>query len=337
MLNSSSQSLTDQAYERIKQAILTKRFSHNQKLVYGDLEKMLGMSKTPIVSVLDRLVDEGYIRHQKNFGYFVKQDNEVDPNCEIGVIAVHNLDNSSPTKHLPAFPTLKSSPVTLSQVAYEKLKGLIITQKLVPGQKLIYSDLEHVLGISKTPIVSGLARLESEGLVYLKPNAGYYVKEIDYDEVIDLFEARKAMELANINFVIKNVNGDDLERLEKIHHEYLNHPSPVLDNSRLQVNTKFHLQIALMGKNSFMIKYIEQIYDWFELRMPLTFQFLSHNRVREIDVEHEEIVEAIRIRDRARLEQAFQIHLEAPIKDIAEYLDLGLPRKSPEIHKWRTK
>ncbi len=73
--------------------------------------------------------------------------------------------------------------VPLKTIAYEKIKSLILSSKVVPGQKLSYSDLEKKLGISKTPIINSLSQLESEGFVRLKKNSGYYVQEINMGEL----------------------------------------------------------------------------------------------------------------------------------------------------------
>jgi acyl-CoA synthetase (AMP-forming)/AMP-acid ligase II len=54
--------ITENAYQAIKNAITTERYSTNQKLTYGDLEKSLRMSKTPIVLAMSRLADEGLVR-----------------------------------------------------------------------------------------------------------------------------------------------------------------------------------------------------------------------------------------------------------------------------------
>ena len=320
--------LIDQAYQVLKEAILGKRFSQNQKLVYGDLEKTLGMSKTPIVGALDRLVEEGYVRRRKNYGYYTTGTNGPAHQGESGPAALRGLSATEPLIYPAGRHRIEASHISQNEATYQELRKLILARDLAPGQKLIYSDLEAMLGVSKTPILNGLARLQGIGLVYLKPNAGYYVKEIDFCEIIHLFEARRALELANTPFIINNCTDDDILVLEEIHQEYVKYALPLLDSARLQINSRFHILIARMARNTFMIKYILEIYDWIELRMPLTFEFLSPERLREIPGEHEQIVEAIRARDKHRLERALKKHLKAPIKDIAEYLNIKLPGRT---------
>ncbi|MGA2400958.1 MAG: GntR family transcriptional regulator [Syntrophobacteraceae bacterium] len=317
--------LIDQAYEILKEGILSKQYSRNQKLVYGDLENMLGMSKTPIVAALDRLVQEGYVRHRKNYGYYITDTNGPAHQGESGIAALRGLSTTESLVHPAGGHRFEGSYVSQNEATYEGLRKLILARDLAPGQKLIYSDLEEMLGVSKTPILNALARLQGIGLVYLKPNAGYYVKPIDFSEIIHLFEARRALELANTPFIISNCTDNDILMLEEVHQQYENYSLPLLDNARLQINNRFHLLIARMGRNTFMFKYILEIYDWIELRMPLTFEFLPPKRLKEIPREHEQIIEAIRARDKNRLESALKKHLKAPVKDIAEYLNMKPP------------
>ncbi|MFH1625819.1 MAG: GntR family transcriptional regulator, partial [Pseudomonadota bacterium] len=62
-----------------------------------------------------------------------------------------------------SFATELSSDKDMMLKAYTELKGWIFSQRIVPGQKLIYNDLANRLGMSKTPIIYALTRLESEG------------------------------------------------------------------------------------------------------------------------------------------------------------------------------
>jgi DNA-binding GntR family transcriptional regulator len=190
---------------------------------------------------------------------------------------------------------------SMTNLATEKIKELILRGKLSPGQKLLYSDLERTLNMSKTPIISALNRLESEGYVYLKKNAGYYITEVNLDEIVQVFQAREILELANLNNVMKNYTASDFQKLEKIHKEYTNYTPNFFDRKKALLNAKFHIQIARMGKNGFLVKYIEHIYEWIDLR--IRFSALPVSRIQEGTIEHGKILEAIRVRDLTKTKQ----------------------------------
>jgi DNA-binding GntR family transcriptional regulator len=53
----------------------------------------------------------------------------------------------------------------LDQKAYLILKKMIISRKLLPGDKIPQEKLAQDLGVSRTPLVSALKYLEKEKLV----------------------------------------------------------------------------------------------------------------------------------------------------------------------------
>ena len=62
-----------QAYQGIKKLIYKRKLSPGQKLVYRDLEKLLNMSKTPVINALYRMEQEGLVVSHPNRGFYVKE------------------------------------------------------------------------------------------------------------------------------------------------------------------------------------------------------------------------------------------------------------------------
>ena len=312
--------LVDQAYEKLKENILNGHFRVNQKLGYKYLEKLLSMSKTSFLGALDRLTAEGLIYYKRNCGYFVKFSSSEKKQLKADFNQELDLNDSYLATVFSPVPFNLPVVKDINEEIHQKIKELIINGKFNPGQKLIYSELEKILGVSKTPIINALIRLKCEGLVKQKQNFGFYVKEINFDEIFQLFDARLYLELCNIPNIIKNCTKDDIKKLKGIKEDYEKYPESILDCKRLKKNTLFHLSIARIGKNSFIIKFLEQIYDWIELRMPLTFEFLPSDRIKKINSEHQEIFKAIFDKNEKNLKIAFNNHLKAPSMDISNYI-----------------
>jgi len=64
------------AYNAIKDLLFRRVLNPNQKLLYNDLCELVGLSKTPIINALNRLVYEGFIVYELNKGYRVAPINE---------------------------------------------------------------------------------------------------------------------------------------------------------------------------------------------------------------------------------------------------------------------
>ncbi|MCF8050399.1 MAG: GntR family transcriptional regulator [Desulfobacterales bacterium] len=57
------------AYTAIKDLLFRRVLNPGQKLLYRDLCELVGLSKTPIINALNRLVYEGFVLYEPNRGY----------------------------------------------------------------------------------------------------------------------------------------------------------------------------------------------------------------------------------------------------------------------------
>ncbi|WP_375411102.1 GntR family transcriptional regulator [uncultured Bradyrhizobium sp.] len=73
-------------------------------------------------------------------------------------------------------------------VAYEKLKAMITTGQLSPGRHLYVHGLATQMRIGLTPVREALMRLEVEELIGSTRNRGFYVRRIDPNESIELYD-----------------------------------------------------------------------------------------------------------------------------------------------------
>lgn len=205
---------------------------------------------------------------------------------------------------------------SMPEVAYQEIKRMILGSRLSAGQKLLYADLSRSLNMSKTPVISALSRLESEGYVSLKQNRGYYVKEFDPKEIAELMQAREIMEVANIDAVMGNLTDADLLKLEEIQKEYVKYYTDFYDEKKVALNTRFHLELARIGKNRFLLRGIENLYEWMHMRS--RFYMLPPQRVKESAEEHAQMIHAMRERKKALVKRILRKHIRKPTRILLE-------------------
>jgi len=198
-----------------------------------------------------------------------------------------------------------SSQTSKEEQAYLEIKRSIIDRKFAPGQKIIFRDLEEILGMSKTPITSALARLEQEGFLSSEHNRGYYVKELSKDEIKQLYRLRIGLEEIAVEFAVENYNDDDFALLNSILDAYLNHNCSFYDAKRLKLDLDFHLQIARMGGNKYLIQFLTQIYERARIGLNPVFMTPLIPRFRK---EHSQIVDAIKGRDAQQAKKLIRAH-----------------------------
>lgn len=189
--------------------------------------------------------------------------------------------------------------------AYKAIKRLIADHKLVPGQKLIYRDLEESLGMSKTPIINGLMMLEQEGIVVCKQNRGFFMKEVSVEEAEQIYDLREKLEAISIDYAVANYEQQDLEILEEKLHLYEDYQVPVYDRKRLQYDTDFHMQIASMGKNAFFTAMIRQFYE--NIYFTLNVVYLTPN-IDNFKRDHDVIFQAVKEKDLDRAKNTLKAH-----------------------------
>ena len=82
-----------------------------------------------------------------------------------------------------------TSPPVAEQVA-ARLAGLIVLDRLRPGERLLENDLSRALGISRSPIREALRILERDRLVELQARRGATVTAPNARELHDIFTVR---------------------------------------------------------------------------------------------------------------------------------------------------
>lgn len=77
---------------------------------------------------------------------------------------------------------------------YRELKSMIVDRKLKPGDKILQEKISREFGVSRTPLMCALKKLEQEKLVQAVPRRGFYVRRFTKEEVLEAFELREILE-----------------------------------------------------------------------------------------------------------------------------------------------
>jgi DNA-binding GntR family transcriptional regulator len=83
---------------------------------------------------------------------------------------------------------------TLMQQAYAAIRQMIITGELSVGAKVVVRPLSERLSLSPTPIKAALAGLERDGFLTAIPHRGYYVPEVNVQDMREIYELREVLD-----------------------------------------------------------------------------------------------------------------------------------------------
>lgn len=200
--------------------------------------------------------------------------------------------------------------LTLREQAYQKIKQLILTGDLKPGDFLTERELVERLEMSRTPIRSAFDRLESEGLINNYPNKGPVVAEISIKKAIDIYDVRIAIEshvvmkLASSSLTNQQISWFE-ENLDKQELEI--HSVDYLAFSEL--DSAFHNQLVNVYGNEEFIRIFEQIQDRLRILALKVFK-TDPSELSAYFTDHTAIIHAILNRQPNKAVERMINHLE---------------------------
>jgi DNA-binding GntR family transcriptional regulator len=146
-------------------------------------------------------------------------------------------------------------PTSLEQMAYEKIKVAILFKELWPGEKIRYTDWAKRLGISRTPVRDALKHLEYEGLIIRESERQWHVYTLGIEEVLEIFEAREAVDGRIAYLAAQNINDNQLIELKEIFDEANQNLIQNDYEAYHAVDEKFHQLMNRASRNEYLIQF----------------------------------------------------------------------------------
>ena len=91
----------------------------------------------------------------------------------------------------------------LADLAYDAIRDSITAGDFAMGERLVETRLASELGMSRAPVREALRRLLEEGLVIERAHHGMFVRSFDGAEIVDLYNARVALEAAALRLFVR--------------------------------------------------------------------------------------------------------------------------------------
>ncbi len=192
----------------------------------------------------------------------------------------------------------------LGKQAYKRVKQMIVSKKLVPGQKIVQEQLAAQLGISRTPLRDALQMLEAESLVESIPRRGVVVRKFSDEEIVEIYDCRIALESTAIRLFVECASESAIRSLGELMAPFKK-GRPINEKAYQKADSKFHDTIIKNCGNRFL-------YNLFQKGNLLTcIDSIGLVRAPEETLqEHAVIIEAIEKRDVSTAVNAIQEHLE---------------------------
>lgn len=192
------------------------------------------------------------------------------------------------------------------------IKDKILEGEIEPGAQLIQNKLANELGISRTPVMHALEKLETEGVVRKDSRNGRrYVRNPSLDELITIFEIRLRIEPLAVKYAAEHIEENVVKDFKSKFGDALNER----DNKRYRhLDNKLH---TLFPKNC-----TNRDLKDLTVRSGILTRFLLKGLVRSPEdtyPEHIEILESLIQGDSLKAEKAMEKHIANSLSEIKKH------------------
>ncbi|MEZ0537192.1 GntR family transcriptional regulator [Caldicellulosiruptoraceae bacterium PP1] len=180
----------------------------------------------------------------------------------------------------------------LRDIVFEKLRDMIVSGDLKPGERLMEIKLADLLGVSRTPIREAIRKLELEGLVIMLPRKGAYVAGISEKEIMDVLELRAVLDKLAASLAAQRMSKNEKEQMIEILHSFEKNFKVGNIEGLINDDIRLHDVIYAGSKNEKLQQIINNLREQI-MRFRIIYLKEIFLKSEDILKEHQEIVSAI--------------------------------------------
>lgn len=139
---------------------------------------------------------------------------------------------------------------TIRERVTKEIRHLILIGKFKPGKKMLETTIAQELNVSRNPVREALRQLEQEGIVEYIPQKGCFLREINLEELEEIFRLRANLEIISLEYCNFKISDETIEKLEHVILELSNIKKSKNFDNMFILGLKFHeLIVQECGKN----------------------------------------------------------------------------------------
>src|SRR5690606_14423176 len=177
------------------------------------------------------------------------------------------------------------------------LRDSILDGERAPGSRLIERDLAADCGASRVPVRDALKALETEGLVVLRPNTWAIVREFTGEDIRHLEEIRSALEPLAFRLAAQRHDAEAMDALERALEGERSAAEAGDAVAARRCAADFHEAASRAAGNPLLDGMMRTVAS--QMRWVLS----QHDDLVDVTDHHDELLNAIRMRDARRAEE----------------------------------
>ncbi len=189
----------------------------------------------------------------------------------------------------------------------EKVWLSIAERRLRPGVQLKEEQIAAIFQVSRARVRRALTELERDGLVTIIPNRGAFVCKPSVEEARDVFYVRRTVERRVVERLCTTVTKSDIKRLRDHVAREREANAQSATTEIIKLSGGFHLLLAELIGSDFLFTTMRDLIARSSL---ITAVYRNTTHANCGPDEHADIVEAIALKDSAKVAHLMTHHLE---------------------------
>jgi DNA-binding GntR family transcriptional regulator len=202
---------------------------------------------------------------------------------------------------------------TKSDFAYTRVRELILSGELEPGDVINQAVLARQIGISTTPLREALRRLKQQGLVELDAHRDARVARLDAEEARDLLEVRRSLDPLAASLAADRRTKQDIAEMRASLEGLDALPSnPTFQ--QLVAHRRFHAAVYRSSHNALLVELLDGLWDTADRyrRHGLQVERSAEERAMKAN-EHRLLFEAIVEGDAGTASEVMHAHIQTSL------------------------
>ncbi|MFC0675895.1 GntR family transcriptional regulator [Brachybacterium hainanense] len=207
-----------------------------------------------------------------------------------------------------------SAPPALSTLIADRLREMITSGGIAPGERLKEVELADSMDVSRGPVREAISLLTLEGLVETQRHRGARVITLDYADIEEIYSLRLAIERLAMQRCAERIDAAVLARMDDVISRMRSLPPTSTGDEHVRLDLEFHDLVYDAADHSRLHR------TWHMLRSQVAM-FLTARTDRsefrsKLHEEHQEMRDILATGDAAAAQQAIEKHIGWTLRQI---------------------
>ncbi|MDA5093152.1 GntR family transcriptional regulator [Aliiroseovarius sp. KMU-50] len=196
-----------------------------------------------------------------------------------------------------------SQNLNLANQAYLAIEEKIVTLALEPGSLISERKLIEMIGLGRTPVREAMQRLSWEGLIEVRPRAGFKISEIRAEDCAKVVELRQVLEPRLARAAARFITPNLLEDV-KTYRQMMLDSLPAQDAKLyLKADKGFDVAVMAAAENIYLTNILAPLQTH---SRRFWYRYFSRDSMERLGQAHITVMDAVLARDDLRAYQSME-------------------------------